>query len=261
VSPLEAIILGVVQGATEFLPVSSSGHLVIGQRLLSLDLPGVTFEVVVHVATLLSIMMVYRERLLELVRGVVRGEREAFQFALLVVVATIPAGLVGVFLGDLVERLFDDPRVTGVALLATGTFLWTTRSAIARGTDKRVTVAMAILVGLAQAVAIIPGISRSGATFTAAVWLGVRPEKAAEFAFIMAIPAIAGAGVLQAGALGEGMSIAGSALLLGGVAAAVTGVLAIRLFLVLLERKAFHRFAIYCWTVGLLFLASLTVLS
>lgn len=258
---LEAILLGFIQGATEFLPVSSSGHLVIGQRLLSLDLPGVTFEVAVHVATLLSIVLVYRQRLMDLLRGMLKGDGDAFRFVLLVVVATIPAGLVGVFMGDFVKGLFDDPRVTGVALLVTGTFLWTTKTAIARGEDRSVTWAVAVLIGVAQALAIMPGISRSGATFTAAVWLGLRPERAAEFAFIMAVPAIAGAGVLQAGELGEGMSMAGSTLLLGGVAAAVTGVLAIRLFLVLLERKAFHRFAIYCWAVGLLFLASLTLRS
>lgn len=256
---LEAILLGFIQGATEFLPVSSSGHLVIGQRLLSLDLPGVTFEVAVHVATLLSIVMVYRERLLELLRGVLKGDRDAVKFVLLVGVATIPAGLVGVFLGDFVEGLFEDPRVTGLALLATGTFLWTTKAAIARGEDRSVTWAMAVLIGLAQAFAIMPGISRSGATFTAAVWLGIRPERAAEFAFIMAVPAIAGAGVLQARELGEGMTLGGATLLLGGIAAAVTGVLAIRLFLVLLQRRAFHRFALYCWAVGLLFLASLTL--
>lgn len=256
---LEAILLGIVQGATEFLPVSSSGHLVIGQHLLGLRLTGVTFEVAVHVATLVSILVVYRARVAELVVGVLRRESEALRFALLLVLATIPAGLVGVFLGDVVEGLFDDPRVTGVALLVTGTFLWTTRAALARGEDRSITPAIALLVGLAQALAITPGISRSGATVTAALWLGLRPERAAEFSFLMAVPAIAGAGVLQLRHLGEGGGVGVAPLLLGGLAAGITGVLAIRLFLALLRREAFHRFALYCWGVGLFFLVLLGV--
>lgn len=256
---LESLILGIVQGATEFLPVSSSGHLVIGQYLLGLRLPGVTFEVAVHVGTLLSIVLVYRTRIRDLVRGVVTREGDALRFVALVALATVPAGLVGVFLGDLVEGLFDDPRVTGVALLVTGTFLWSTRAAAARGLDRDPTIWVAVAVGIAQALAITPGISRSGATVTMALWLGMRPERAAEFAFLMAIPAIAGAGVLELRHLGEGSSIGAAPILLGSLAAAVTGVLAIRLFLVLLEREAFHRFAVYCWAVGLLFLAILSV--
>jgi undecaprenyl-diphosphatase len=260
VSLLEAIILGIVQGATEFLPVSSSGHLVMGQYLLGLELSGVTFEVVVHVATLLSILIVYRGRVVELVRGVLRGEREALRFALFLGVATVPAGVVGVLLGDTMTGLFDDPRVTGVALLVTGTFLWTTRAAVARGADRPLTLWMAVAIGVVQALAITPGISRSGATVTAALWLGLRPDRAAEFAFLMAVPAIAGAGVLELRHLGEGGGGVGATpLVLGGAAAAVTGVLAIRLFLALLRREAFHRFAVYCWGVGLLFLGLLTL--
>lgn len=256
---LESLILGIIQGATEFLPVSSSGHLVMGQYFLGLRLPGVTFEVAVHVGTLISIALVYRTRILELVQGVVKRQDEALRFVALVALATVPAGLVGVFLGDLVEGLFDDPRVTGVALLVTGTFLWTTRAAAARGLDRDPTVWIALAIGLAQALAITPGISRSGATVTMALWMGLQPRRAAEFAFLMAIPAIAGAGVLELRHLGTEGGVGFGPLLLGSVAAAVTGVLAIRLFLVLLDREAFHRFALYCWAAGLIFLGVLTM--
>jgi len=252
---LEAIILGIVQGATEFLPVSSSGHLVIGQALLGLRLPGVTFEVAVHLATLLSIGLVYRERIVALLSGLARGESEARHMALALVLATIPAGVVGVGFGGTVEALFEDPRVTGVALLLTGGALWSTRRVIQRGLDYPLTLRMALLIGLAQAVAITPGISRSGATVVTALWLGMRPDRAAEFAFLLAIPASAGAGVLELGALRAGAGVGAEALIAGGIAAAVTGVLAIRLFLLLLRKAAFHRFAEYCWGVGVLFLA------
>ncbi len=259
-TPWEAVILGTVQGATEFLPVSSSGHLVIGQALLGLELPGVVFEVTVHVATLLSILMAYRTRVRTLVMGVIRGEAEAWRYLGLIVVATIPAGLVGVGLRHPVEALFEAPAVTGVALLITGALLWSTRAALARGVGARPGLLAAIVMGLTQAVAIVPGISRSGATVVAGLWLGVGTREAAEFGFLMAVPAIAGAAVLQLpdlaarGTPGLTMSLA-----LGGLAAAATGIVAIWTFVAMLQRRSFHQFGVYCWLLGAGFLAYLAV--
>jgi len=195
VTAWEALVLGVVQGATEFLPVSSSGHLVIAQALLGLTLPGVLFEVAVHVATLVSILLVYRERITGLVAGALERDPEAVRYVLLVVVATIPAALVGLTAKDAIEALFESPVVPGVALLVTGTFLWTTRRAVARATLERPGWIAALLIGAAQAFALVPGISRSGATVVAALWLGVKGREAAAFSFLMAVPAIAGAAV------------------------------------------------------------------
>ena len=260
-SPWESLILGIIQGATEFLPVSSSGHLDIAQNLLAVNIEGVAFEVAVHLATLVSILLVYRTRVTELVRGILTGDRDSFEYAGLIIVATVPAGLLGVFAKDRIEALFDNPLVPGAALLVTGAILWSSRSPLERATDERPTWRAALLIGVAQAFALIPGISRSGSTVVAAMWLGLEAREAAAFSFLMAIPAIAGAAVLQipdlAGAGPEGLST--SVLLVGGLAAGLTGVLAIRTFVAMLARRSFHFFAPYCWAVGVLYLAFVTL--
>lgn len=252
---LEAFILGFVQGATEFLPVSSSGHLVMGQALMGITIPGVSFEVAVHVATLLSVLIVYRSRLAGLARGAVTLDVPSLRYLGLLLVATVPAAVVGLTLGDRLERLFEAPAVAGWALLVTGLFLWTTRWALARELGGSAGVMIALLVGLAQCLALVPGISRSGATVVAGLWLGMEAEEAAAFSFLMAIPAILGAAVLETPeALERGLAVAPGALLLGSLVAAVVGVLAIRLFVHMLRQKSFYRFAPYCWVAGGAFL-------
>lgn len=255
----EALILGIVQGATEFLPVSSSGHLVLTQRLLGIEIEGVLFEVVVHVGTLVSVIMVYRERIANLIRGAVAGSRDAWRYIGLLVLATIPATVVGLLWKDAIEALFDDPAVPGFALLVTGLILITAKWAVHRGEDSEPGPLSAFLIGVAQAFALIPGISRSGSTVVAALWLKMDAREAAAFAFLMAIPAIAGAAVLQIPDIGTGTGLGAAPLLVGGIASAITGVLAIRTFVALLARKSFHWFAPYCWAVGAAYLAWLYV--
>ena len=255
----EAFVLGVVQGATEFLPVSSSGHLVVVQTVLGIDQDGILFEVVVHVATLLSILLVYRKRITDLVRRMGARDGEAWRYVGLVALATLPIVVVGGLFKAPVEALFDDPVTPGVALLVTGAFLWTTRRALKRGGRPRPTVLGALLIGAVQAFALVPGISRSGATVVVALWLGVHAGEAAAFSFLMAVPAIAGAMVLMIPDLSTGAGPGLVPLLLGGVAAAVTGVLAIKTFVAMLARKSFFWFAPYCWGVGALYLSYLAL--
>jgi undecaprenyl-diphosphatase len=248
VSVWEALVLGVVQGATEFLPVSSSGHLVIFQEVLGIHIGGVLFEVVVHVATLVSILLVYRSRVGGLLTGMAAREASAWRYVGLLAVATLPAVGAGLFLRDSIEALFENPVAPGVALLVTGAILWPTRKALARAAAQRPGLWAALLIGVAQAAALIPGISRSGSTVVVALWLGVASSEAAAFSFLMAVPAIAGAA--GPGAL---------ALTVGGVSAAVTGVLAIRTFVRMLDRRSFHLFAPYCWAVASTYLIYLAV--
>jgi undecaprenyl-diphosphatase len=255
----ESLLLGMVQGATEFLPVSSSGHLVIGQAILDIRIPGVAFEVAVHLGTLVSVLLVYRRRVADLVMGVLRGRPDAWTYFGLILVATLPAGFLGVAAGDFLEALFEAPAVAGLGLLVTGSFLWSSRGAVGRGPEGSVDFRIALLMGMAQAFAIVPGISRSGATVVAGLWLGVEAEEAAAFSFLMAVPAILGAAVLQLPGLGvDGAAIRGGPLLYGSGAAALTGVLAIWTFVAMLRRRAFHRFGPYCWAVGASFLLFLT---
>ncbi len=260
-SELEALILGVLQGATEFLPVSSSGHLVMGQELLGLSVPGIAFEVVLHVATLLSVFVVYRGRILELVTGaLVKGDRDAWRYLGLLALATLPAAIVGLGFRDRVEALFEEPAAVGVALLVTGALLFSTRWALRRPAAADVGVGAALLIGIAQCVALAPGISRSGSTVAMALWLGVRPVEAAGFSFLLSIPAIGGAALLQAPDLAASATGIGTAsLAIGFVFAALTGVLAIRLFVRMLENRSFPAFSWYCWGAGILFLGWLAL--
>lgn len=254
-SVFDAFLLGVIQGATEFLPVSSSGHLVIGETLLGVRMPGLGFEVALHVATLVSILLVYRGRAASLVLGAMRFERADWKYLGMLALATIPTAVIGLDFGSRVEALFTMPTEVGVALLVTGTFLWTARWALRKNPSRKPGLTDALLIGLAQSFALVPGISRSGATVVTALWLGIEAEEAAAFSFLMAVPAILGAAVLEVPTLWEGgiQSEAG-ALLLGSATAAVVGVLAIWTFVRMLKKRSFHRFGPYCWAVGGLFL-------
>ncbi|HIF07348.1 MAG TPA: undecaprenyl-diphosphate phosphatase [Gemmatimonadetes bacterium] len=258
----EAVFLGAIQGATEFLPVSSSGHLVVGQTLLGLEIQGVQFEVAVHVATLISVIVIYRDRILDLLSGVLKRDPGAWRYIGLLAVATLPAGLTGVFFRDIIRGLFESPFVPAIAFLVTGLILWSTRAALGREDWKKPGWRVALLIGFAQAFALIPGISRSGTTVAMALWLGVAAEEAAAFSFLMAIPAIAGAAVLQIPELAsEGLTLSGAALAAGSIVAAVTGIVAIKAFVALLAKRAFHRFAIYCWGIGSAFLLYLVAFA
>jgi undecaprenyl-diphosphatase len=254
---LEALILGIVQGATEFLPVSSSGHLVMGQALLGLSLPGIGFEIVVHIATLGSVLLIYRKRILTLLAGVVSRDPEALRYAKLLAIATAPLVGVGLLGADAIERLFQSPMVVGVALLVTGTLLFSSRWALRRTLRDHFGWRSALIIGLAQCLALTPGISRSGTTVVTALWLGISPVEAAAFSFLLSIPAIAGAAVLMlrdADALTTLADVGMAPLGVAFVAAGVTGVLAIRTFVAMLKNRSFPLFAAYTWSVGLLFL-------
>ena len=251
----EVILLGFVQGATEFLPVSSSGHLVIAQAIMGIDVDGVLFEIAVHVATLLSILVVYRNRIARLTRGVISRDPDSLRYVGLLFVASIPAGLLGVFAREHILGLFESPIVPGVALLVTGAVLWSSRSVIEGAVLERPSWRGALLIGIAQAFALIPGISRSGSTVVAALWLGVSAEEAAAFSFLMAVPAIGGAALVQVLALGTQVEPGVGALLIGAAVAAVPGVLAIRTFVAMLAKRSFHFFAPYCLAVGAAYLA------
>ena len=250
-SVLEALLLGIVQGLTEFLPVSSSGHLVMGQALLGIRLPGVLFEVAVHLATLCAVLWVYRSRVSELARGVLRGRRDEWRYVALLALASVPAGVVGVLGREWFESAFDRPVLAAGFLVVTGFLVYSIRYTGPRASEPEPGPGQSVWIGLAQALAILPGISRSGATVAAGTWRGVDSVAVAEFSFLLSIPAILGAGLLQIGdVVGGGGGPGGPALAAGFVAALVAGVIAIRWFVRMLEARSFHRFAWYCWIAG-----------
>jgi undecaprenyl-diphosphatase len=250
VSVLEAIVLGIVQGLTEFLPVSSSGHLVLGQALLGIRLPGVTFEVTVHLATLCAVLWVYRGRVGSLTAGAFRGDRASWSYIGLLVLASVPAGLVGVLGKDWFESAFGRPLFAACLLIVTGFIVYSVRFTADRADAPAPSAGQSVWIGLAQAAAILPGVSRSGATVAMGTWRGVEPVAVAEFSFLMSVPAILGAGLLQLGDAGGAGGAGGFVLLAGFAAALVAGVAAIHLFVRMLRAGAFYRFAWYCWVAG-----------
>lgn len=255
-SYFDAIILGLVQGLTEFLPVSSSGHLVMAQVFLDVPSPGVFLEVALHVATLISVMVVYRRTLLELAVGAVQRDRGALRYIGLLALASVPVGIIGLTFRDSIEGAFDTPVVTGVMLLVTGFILYSTRGGDRERAEDVPTVKHALSMGVSQCLALLPGVSRSGTTIAAGLWTGLRGERAAEFSFLMSLPAIGGAALLQAMDVGPDVAVNGQ-LIAGFVAALVSGVAAIKSLVWLVQRQGFHHFAWYVWAVGLFFLGYL----
>lgn len=250
-SPLDALILGIIQGLTEFLPVSSSGHLVLGQALLGVRVSGIAFEVAVHLATTVAVLWVYRRRVIDLAAGAIRGDRASWGYIGLLALASIPAGVAGVLGRDFFESNFERPLVAAALLLATGVLVWSVKYSAPKATRERPTPGAALWVGVAQACAILPGISRSGATLAVGTWRGVTATRMAEFTFLLSVPAILGASALQFGGAREELAANGGvALVVGFVAALFAGIVAIRIFVEMLRHRTFHWFAVYCWVAG-----------
>lgn len=249
---LDIILLAVVQGLTEFLPVSSSGHLVLLQHLLGSSEGDLFLDVVLHCGTLGSVLVVYRQDVWRLLRL----DAPARLYILALAVGTLPAVAVGLLLKDVVEAVFASPVYAGVGLLVTGAVLLTTRLAPGRGDapdtwePRPVPLGKALLVGCAQAVAICPGISRSGSTIAASLWLGLARAEAARFSFLLSVPAIAGALVLH---LLDGdltTRASGVGLALAAVVAFGVGLVAIRWTTMAVVQKHFWKFSVYVLVLG-----------
>jgi undecaprenyl-diphosphatase len=266
-SILECMVLGIIQGLTEFLPVSSSGHLVLMQNIMGMKEPALLLDTTLHLGTLLAICIFLRSDLQKMVtegscftRDLFRGKaawrdfRQHPHVALMLwtIVGTIPTGLIGVLFKDELEGLFASVAVVSAMLLVTGSFLFMTRW-IPESYTKRTDIGLlrALSTGIAQGLAIIPGISRSGSTIVSGLSFGLAREQAARFSFLLSIPAVTGAVVLQLNEEGSGM-VALPALLSGFVASAIVGLIALRLLLGLVRLGRLSYFAPYCWVVGLI---------
>lgn len=250
---VESVLLGVLQGLTEFLPVSSSGHLVLTQSLIpGFEQPGVLFDVLLHAGTLLAVLVYFRRDVLALVGSLTPGgDRGYRRLVYLIVAATVPTGLIGVIFKHPLEALFHAPRAAAGMLLVTGGLLWVSE-VLGRPRDDldRLGYPRALAVGTIQGLAIIPGISRSGSTIAVGTLLGVRGEEAARFSFLLSVPAILGAVVLQLPELSAVKAGSSAAYVAGALAAFITGVGAIRFLMAAIRRGRFRWFAVYCWVLG-----------
>ncbi len=280
-----AVILGLLQGLAEFLPISSSGHLVLGEHFLGLTSNDVTFEVFVHFGTALSILTVYWKRIARILGDAFaalskpRAWRMALQpgrieraqgdtisydvpeasggpvpslrVALYVLLTMVPTGIAYVLFKDPLERAFSDPRLVSGMLLVTGVLLLLTR--LRPAPDGVLSPVKAFFIGVAQSCALVPGISRSGSTICAAIYQNVDRKEAADFSFLMLLPVVLGATLLKTlEMLDTGMTVAPLPLAIGTLVAYVSGIFAIRAVVVLVQKQALQYFAFYCFAVGIL---------
>lgn len=254
-STLEAIVLGLVQGLTEFLPVSSSGHLVIGKELLGIDSSGVAFEVVVHAATVLSTLVAFRKDILELLSGVLKFKMNGQTiYVFKILISMVPVFMVGMFLKDHVEALFGEGTiVVGIALLVTSFLLYL--SGVLKPKEKGITFRNALIIGVAQSVAVIPGLSRSGATISTGLLLGARREDIAKFSFLMVLVPILGEAFLElvsGGFASESTGIGVLPLAAGFLAAFTSGLFACKAMIALVKKTKLKGFALYCAILGVI---------
>ena len=256
---LDALILGVIQGLTEFLPVSSSGHLELGKAVLgdqSVPEESLLFTVVLHFATALSTIIVFRKDILSILKGLVSRDREDLNFAGRIILSMIPAVVVGLFFEDQLEALFNGNIIlVGFMLIVTGLLLFLAGKA--KSTGKGISWKDALIIGVSQAIAMLPGISRSGATISTSVLLGNDRTKAARFSFLMVVPLIFGkiAKDLLSGDITMDSS-ASIPLLVGFVAAFITGLVACTWMISLVKKAKLHYFSYYCFAVGIIAIAA-----
>ncbi|WP_405200324.1 undecaprenyl-diphosphate phosphatase [Christiangramia sp. LLG6405-1] len=252
---LDAVILGIIQGLTEFLPVSSSGHLELGKAILgdtSVPEESLLFTVVLHFATALSTLVIFRKDVFEILKGLFSFKwNEETQFSLKIIISMLPAVIVGLLFEEQLEALFGGNILfVGFMLLVTALLLWLADKA--KDTGKKVSYSNAFVIGVAQAIAMLPGISRSGATISTSVLLGNDKTKAARFSFLMVVPLIFGkiAKDLLGGEL-TSSSTDLTALAVGFIAAFIAGLVACTWMITLVKKSKLSWFAIYCFVVGI----------
>lgn len=271
----QGIILGIVQGLTEFLPVSSSGHLVLGQIFFGMTQSQLAFDISVHMGTLLAVVVVYASDILAIILSLFRFAGKIFllkppvnlisqdqnlQMAGLIAVGSIPTAVLGLVLKQFEHILFTSQLLVGIMLILTGTILWLSRRYYfnehkVSGSGIQLA-GKALFVGFCQGCAVVPGISRSGVTIAAGMVMGFDRDRAARFSFLLSIPAILGAQVLSIkDMMGKGLVI-DNVTISATVIAFITGLIALKLLLKLVHSGRFHLFAPYCWVIGALVILS-----
>lgn len=264
---IQALILGIVQGLTEFLPVSSSAHLVFMHSLTGVE-PSLAYDTLLHIGTLVAVVAYFWKDIIQMLKSffaslvdIPKGQflqgikdDQFKKLAWFILIGTIPAGLAGILLKDFFESLFSNVIAVGFFLIITGFLLWgsemVSRKIIDKKGLKKMNIKEALIMGTAQAAAIAPGISRSGSTISAGLFLGLERELAARFSFLLSIPAILGAALVQTKDITSILDISTVSALAGFLAAIITGYLAIKLMLKLVKERDLLIFAYYCWIVG-----------
>ena len=244
---VDVILLGVLQGLTEFLPVSSSGHLVLGQYLLNVKSPGNTLEILFHLGTLGSVIFVFSPDIINIL--VTIKNKTTQKLLMYIFVATIPAVIIGFIFRIKIEALFESVNSVGFALLFTGLVL--ILSSIFKNKNSEHSLFSSMIIGFGQALAIIPGISRSGMTITLLLFFGFSPRESAKFSFLLSIPIIAGAGILGIQDIQFTETFSAGIIITALLSSFLIGIFALKVLLKLLEHGKFYIFGVYCICLGL----------
>ncbi|WP_042349521.1 undecaprenyl-diphosphate phosphatase [Bacillus massiliigorillae] len=256
---IKYLFLGVVQGFTEPIPISSSGHLVLMQHFFGIEIKGMSFELLVNSASLIAVLLIYREDIWRLMQNgylyVTKREEKAkadFRFIMYLIVATIPAGVIGVLFEDYISENLKGITTLGIALIVTGVALWSIRNLRGRKNDSDLSLKDAIIIGLAQVVALIPGISRSGATIVAAMSLGTKQETALRFSFLLFIPVSLGGMILSLSDIFQDPQLGTLAIpyTLAFFGSLIASYFSLRWFMNIMAKGNLVYFAIYCFIVG-----------
>ncbi|NOX35372.1 MAG: undecaprenyl-diphosphate phosphatase [Deltaproteobacteria bacterium] len=269
----QGIILGIIQGLTEFLPVSSSGHLVLGQIFFGITKPQLTFDISVHMGTLLAVLVVYSSDILAMLSSIsvfflravsfkpalhLFREDKNLEMAGLILIGSVPTGLIGLYLKQFEDVLFASTSLVGSMLILTGIILWLSRKFYVKTSQKNagVNIYKALFIGMIQGIAVIPGISRSGSTIAGGMFLGIDRTRAAKFSFLLSIPAICGAEILSIKDIVKSGFAIEPVTIYATIASFITGLIALKILLRLVHSGRFHLFAPYCWLIGSLVLLS-----
>jgi len=268
----QGIILGIIQGLTEFLPVSSSGHLVLGQIFFGITESQLTFDISVHIGTLLAVLVVYAKDISAMLISVfgfvskavsfkpaafLLKEDKNLQLAGLILIGSIPTAFIGIIIKQFEHILFSSTLLVGFMLILTGTILWASKNFYFKENKKsRLNIKKAVFIGITQGIAVIPGISRSGSTIAAGMFMGLDRHTAAKFSFLLSIPAILGAQILSIKDMMNNDLVLDPVTIYATIASFITGLAALKLLLSLVHSGRFHLFAPYCWLIGSLVLLS-----
>ena len=263
---LQSVTLGIIQGLTEFLPVSSSGHLVLLQNLFGIREPELLFDISLHIGTLTAIFIVFYREILSILQTLLRlpalikssgnlksvfADNEEIRIFALIIIGSVPTAILGILFHKITDQIFGSVWIVGVMLLVTGTLLWFTRQISIEGRPLiKVGIKDALMIGLIQGMAIMPGISRSGATISMALFLGMNREVAGRYSFLLSIPAILGALILGLNSTIIQTDIPGKTILLGTVIAGIVGYIALKILLRMVKQGHLYYFAPYCWLLG-----------
>jgi len=249
---LQAIILGIVQGITEWLPISSKSHLIIIQQLFGLVQPAI-FDLVLHLGSLLVVFFVFWKDIWNLIKGVLKGDKKSLKYALYIIVASIPVAIIGFVFKTQIEAALSNLYILGFGFLFTATILFLSKYDFNKSVKKRsLNVWNSLVIGISQVLSVLPGVSRSGTTISTGMIMGIEKKEVAKFSFLMFIPAILGATVLEIKSINLITNI--PAMIIGVIFAIISGYIALKLLMNIIEKNKFWYFSIYCAVLGIIVL-------